>query len=176
MASTAGPRPRASPRGWGLPQPPDWAGMRLPPTSRAALSAMDGGAEAVDLGAIAPQRTQSWRLRSMPAAAADSGSRVSEASTQATASPAAVMAAKVDCASVVRPEQAGPTSSVMAPMGRPPSSRASISAMPVAACSRIVRGRGVSAEGIRASREASIWRRTAAADCNGALLEEFMVG
>ncbi len=40
------------------------------------------------------------------------------------------------------PEHSGPTTSLMAPTGRPPSSSASTAAMPVAAVSRMVRGMG----------------------------------
>jgi hypothetical protein len=67
----------------------------------------------------------------------------------------------------VRPEHSGPVASVIAPNGRPPPSIASMEAIPVAVTVRIVRGKCVSAEGIRLEREASIWLRMEAAEGMG---------
>lgn len=70
--------------------------------------------------------------------------------------PAFVICAIKESASDVRPEDSGPTSSVMAPTGRPPSRSVSISSIPVEETGRMTRGAGVSAEGIRSARAASI--------------------
>jgi hypothetical protein len=96
-------------------------------------------------------------------AAADSGCSVSDTSTQAQTRPACVRHATKESAREVRPEHSGPASSVMAPIGRPPPSALSSVEMPVEDVGRMTRGAGVSAEGMRSARVASIcWRRVAA--------------
>jgi hypothetical protein len=65
----------------------------------------------------------------------------------------------------VRPLDSGPAISVIAPAGRPPSSKSSMEATPVGATGRMTFGAGVSAEGIRFARAFSIWSRIADADC-----------
>ena len=77
-----------------------------------------------------PQRTHNRRSRSTLAAANDCGSRVSLASMRAQYSPRRVAAAKAASITLVRPEEAGPQSSVRHPRGRPPV-RASSAAMPL---------------------------------------------
>ena len=96
-----------------------------------------------------PQRTQSSCRRDRPLAAADSGSKASFASTHAQNRSNPVRCARNLSARLVRPDDSGPVSSVMAPMGRPPSSSSSTGAIPVAATSRMVRWTGVSAAGKR---------------------------
>jgi len=83
------------------------------------------------------------------------------ASTQAQNRSSIVRRARKASARLVRPEETGPVTSLMAPTGRPPPSSSSTVAMPVAAVSQRVRGTGVSAAGKRASRLCSIWRRRA---------------
>ena len=63
----------------------------------------------------------------------------------------------------MRPLHSGPTNSVIAPMGKPPSSRPSTAATPVGVTGRMIRGKGVRAEGMRRARIASIWCRIAEA-------------
>src|SRR5271156_3720949 len=106
-----------------------------------------------------PQRIQSSRERSTPRAAADSGCKVSETSTQAQTLPAWVWLATKVSASEVRPEHSGPTISLRAPAGNPPCSSSSISPIPVGATVQAIFGEGVSAEGILFARFASIWAR-----------------
>ena len=97
-------------------------------------------------GEFSPQRTHSSRSNSIPAAAADCGSRASLASTTAQNSPRRVAAASAASSTVVRPEEAGPQISVRQPRGRPPVS-ASIAAMPLET---------ISGAGRTASREAGV--------------------
>src|SRR5579872_656507 len=77
------------------------------------LSDMPGSGSCTGSG---PQRIQSRRLRSIPAAAADSGWSVSDTSTQAQTRLSFVRHAMKERASDVRPEHSEPVSSVMAPM------------------------------------------------------------
>ncbi len=97
-------------------------------------------------GEFSPQRTHSSRSNSIPAAAADCGSRASLASTTAQNSPRPVAAASAANSKVVRPEEAGPQISVRQPRGRPPV-RASIAAMPLET---------ISGAGRTANREAGV--------------------
>lgn len=69
-----------------------------------------------------PQRTQRSRERSTPTAAADSGSRVSDASIHAQTFSVCVICARKEIAREVRPKHSRPTISVTAPNGNPPSS------------------------------------------------------
>src|SRR6185369_6970354 len=62
---------------------------------------------------------------------------------------------------LVRPEDTGPASSLMAPIGSPPDKSSSNSGIPVDATSLIVRSPGVSTDGKRWSRECSICSRSA---------------
>src|SRR5215472_8240120 len=78
-----------------------------------------------------PQRIQSNRASSTPAAARDSGSRESETSTNAHASCRSVAWASNENARLVRPEEAGPHNSTKDPRGKPPPSTASSSATPL---------------------------------------------
>ena len=95
---------------------------------------------------FSPQRTQNSRSNSIPAAAADFGSRASLASTTAQNSPRRVAAASADNMNVLRPEEAGPQISVRQPRGRPPVG-ASISAIPLET---------ISGAGRMANREAGV--------------------
>ncbi len=97
-------------------------------------------------GEFSPQRTHSSRSNSIPASAADCGSRASLASTSTQHSPRRVAAASAASSKVVRPEEAGPQISVRQPRGRPPVS-ASIAAMPLET---------ISAAGRTANREAGV--------------------
>ena len=112
----------------------------------------------------APQRTHNTRSSTTPAAAADSGSKTFDTSTHAATLPERVMPDRKECASDVRPLHSGPASSVMAPIGKPPSSTASTASMPVGATGRIDLGTGLSAAGIRVASAASICFRIAEAD------------
>src|ERR1700743_3726224 len=113
-----------------------------------------------------PQRTQRSRDSSTPAAAADSGSSPSDTSIQAQTFDACVMPARIDSAKDVRPEHSGPTTSVMAPKGTPPSSNSSKQWIPIAAMDRGICGIGVSAAGILSARSDSIFWRILAAESN----------
>jgi hypothetical protein len=125
--------------------------------ARSAWSILDEGLpEAISLSVTMPQRTQRSRLKSAPIAAADSGCKVFDTSTHAHTLPDWVMLAITESAKEVRPEHSGPTISVMAPSGKPPSSNLSTFGMPVVAIGRAIRGANVSAEGIRLARAASI--------------------
>ncbi len=115
--------------------------------------------------------TQSSRRSCTPFAAADSGSRASFTSIHAQTFPSLVLSAINASARQVLPEVAGPVISLMAPTGKPPESKLSISAMPVAAVSRIVCGTGDSAAGKRFSRVRSICSRRAFAEGIGVRLE-----
>lgn len=110
------------------------------------------------------QRTQSRLERDMPLAAADSGSNASQASTHAQTPPFTMHWATNARARLVLPELSGPASSLIAPTGSPPSSRASTASIEVGATSRTVRGTGLSAEGKRCSRAFSICERSAEAE------------
>ena len=116
------------------------------------------------LSAPTPHRTHSRRDRSTPAAAADSGANASDTSTHAQTLPAPIRLLANDSATKLRPLHSGPAISVIAPIGSPPSSTSSNAAMPVGATGRIVRIRGVSADGIRCASALSIWRRRAEDD------------
>jgi len=105
---------------------------------------------------LTPHRTQSRWCRSTPAAATDSGRRLFETSIQAHTLPARVNRAKKDRASEVLPEHSGPTISVNAPRGSPPSRRLSMDGMPVEDVGRRTLGAGDSADGIRNDRQVSI--------------------
>ena len=100
----------------------------------------------------------------MPDAAADSGLSAFDTSIHAQTLSAFVSCAKNDRARAVLPEHSAPIISVTAPTGSPPSRTASIATIPVGTTSRIVFAAGVSADGIRSARAASIWERRAAAD------------
>jgi hypothetical protein len=67
-------------------------------------------------------------------------------------------------ARLVRPDDAEPDSSLIAPTGKPPQSNSSTVAIPVAATSRIVLGAGVSAAGNLCFSACSISKRSAAAE------------
>ena len=153
---TASDRPRASIRGCPLP-PCGKPGFGLAGFSAICMArtVCEGTASA-----DTPQRIHSSRERSTPSADADSGCRVSETSTQAHTRSVRVIAATKVSASEVRPEHSGPTTSLMAPMGKPPRSSRSISAIPVGSTGQETRGCGESAEGIRSAREASICARS----------------
>src|ERR1019366_392690 len=110
-----------------------------------------------------PQRTHSSRARSMPAAAAETGSSVLEKSIQAHTFAACVTRERKESAIEVRPEHSGPTNSLIAPTGSPPFKTSSSDSMPVAATGRIIFGAGVRAEGIFSARADSIWSRIAEA-------------
>ena len=96
----------------------------------------------------------------MPFAAADSGSSASETSIQAQTFPSPVILVIKESASAVRPEHSGPTTSVIAPAGRPPCNNSSTVVMPVGATARTIRGAGVSADGIRFESADSILTRS----------------
>src|ERR1700734_3897347 len=72
-----------------------------------------------------PQRPQESRDRAIPAAAGDSGSSVSDTSIQAQTLSACVTLARKERAKEVCPDPSGPTISVMAPSGSPPSNNSS---------------------------------------------------
>ena len=164
---TASGSPLTSSRGC-LPQPPPcrpWiAGGVIRYFSESSnLYAPAGFA----LSAPTPHRTQSRRDSSTPAAAADSGDNASDKSTHAQIFPAPVRRLTKVSATELRPLHSGPAISVIAPIGSPPSSSSSNAAMPVGATGRIVRIRGVSADGIRCASALSIWRRRAEEDRTG---------
>jgi hypothetical protein len=71
------------------------------------------------------------------------------------------------------PLDSGPMISVMAPIGRPPSSNSSTSLTPVGANGRMTLGAGVSAEGILRASFASIWSRIVAAEVMREVLPYF---
>ena len=110
------------------------------------------------------QRTHNSCFRLTPLAAADSGSKASPASTQAQTWPPSVLLARNARVRLVRPDDSGPVTSLIAPTGKPPSSNASTAATPVGATSRAVFGAGISAAGKRCSRVRSISRRKAEAE------------
>ena len=111
-----------------------------------------------------PQRIQSSQDKSTPAAAADSGWNMSETSTQAQTLAACVIPATKESTKEVRPEDSGPTISVIAPTGSPPSSNSSISTTPVATTGRMTLGAGLRADGIQSAKAALIRARRAEAD------------
>ena len=76
-------------------------------------------------GYFSPHRTHSKRLISMPAAAADAGSKASLASTSAQTSPRWVAWARAKSKTLVLPDEAVPQISVRQPRGRPPVSKSS---------------------------------------------------
>ena len=77
-------------------------------------------------------RTHSSRSRSAPAATALAGSKASGASIHAATCACAVTCASRRCATLVRPVEAGPTSSLSWPRGSPPSRTVSSVGKPVA--------------------------------------------
>src|SRR6185503_5685063 len=77
------------------------------------------------------QRIQSRRSQFIPARAAVSGSNELLVSTNAQISSLLVARVSADNITLVRPEEAGPNTSVIAPRGNPPSANESISTMPV---------------------------------------------
>ena len=103
--------------------------------------------------------------QTMPLPAAVSGSKLSETSIQAQTWPARMTWAMKELAQVDRPLDGVPMISVMAPTGRPPSSRVSRAGIPVETVGSSERICGEKAEGIRCSREdSSSERRWAARD------------
>src|SRR5688572_28643187 len=78
------------------------------------------------------QRIQSNRSKFISACAADLGSNELFVSTRAQISWCSVAWPRAESIKLVRPEDAGPKTSVMAPRGRPPRVKASIWGMPVA--------------------------------------------
>ena len=76
-------------------------------------------------GYFSPHRTHSRRLISMPAAAADAGSKASLASTSAQTSPRWVARASAKSNTLVLPDDAVPQISVRQPRARPPVSESS---------------------------------------------------
>ncbi len=77
------------------------------------------------------QRIQSNRSQFISARAADLGSKVLLVSTTAQTSSCCVAWARAESMKLVRPEDAGPKISVMAPRGSPPPVNESICGMPV---------------------------------------------
>jgi ATP-dependent exoDNAse (exonuclease V) alpha subunit len=73
-----------------------------------------------DTVSLTAQRTQRRRRRSTPAADAAVGLKVFEASIHAHTFSAAVTCPRKERARDIRPEQTSPTSSVIAPIGKPP--------------------------------------------------------
>src|SRR5271167_2019509 len=71
-------------------------------------------------GDFSPHRTHNKRLISIPAAAADAGSKASLASTNAQTSPRWVARASAKSNTLVLPEEAAPQISVRQPRARPP--------------------------------------------------------
>lgn len=69
-----------------------------------------------------------------------------------------------ESAAEVLPEHSCPASSLTAPTGKPPCNISSSDAIPVDDTGRIIRGAGVSAEGIFCARAVSIWSRIAVAE------------
>ena len=88
--------------------------------------------EGFSMGAVL-HRIQSRCFRLIPFAAADSGSNASLASIHAQTFPSCVRRARNANAILVRPEDAGPVISLIAPTGKPPLSKLSICAIPVVA-------------------------------------------
>src|ERR1700675_76114 len=107
------------------------------------------------------QRTHSNRCSSTPAASALRGSNESRASINAHTSASAVLEAKAESSTVVRPEHGGPQISVNAPRGKPPA-RASISGIPVSTVSTLLRSRYPNGETTRPGRESSTSERRVA--------------
>src|ERR1700676_1842043 len=107
------------------------------------------------------QRTHSNCCSSTPAASALRGSNESRASINAHTSASAVLDAKAESSTVVRPEHGGPQSSVNAPRGKPPAS-ASISGIPVSTVSTLLRSRYPKGETTRPARESSTSERRVA--------------
>jgi hypothetical protein len=93
-----------------------------------------------------------------------------EASIHAQTFSAAVTRERKDIAKDIRPEQASPTSSVIAPTGKPPWSSSSKRAIPVCMTGRIIRAGGVSADGILCASADSTWIRIVEAEGMAKLL------
>ncbi len=151
------------PRRVGEGLPPDWSGL-----APFGCELFGAGVTELEEGSGSsprepPQRTHSRRLRSIPFPAADSGSKLSEASIQAQTWPARMTWAIKALAQVSRPLDVLPTSSVMAPTGRPPSSRASSWGMPLEIVGSSTFACGEKAEGMRCSSEDSRAERSWAA-------------
>ncbi len=139
-------------RGSGFRAGKKFSSFRLP----AAANAGDDGRSRA--GDCFPQRTQSRRLISMPAAAADAGSRASLESTRAQTSPRWVARARAESSTLVLPEEAAPQISVRQPRAKPPLN-ASSEGMPLGT---------ISGAGRTASREAG----TSAASFGVALMRD----
>ncbi len=77
------------------------------------------------------QRIHNKRAKSIPASAADAGANASPVSTSAQISSRDVNSAKTESSRLARPEDARPKISVMAPRGKPPPVKESISGTPV---------------------------------------------
>src|SRR3981081_4021346 len=90
-----------------------------------AQPALGGGEVCLRDGYFSPHRTHSNRLISMPAAAADAGSKASLASTSAQTSPRWVARASARSNTLVLPDEAVPQISVRQPRARPPVSKSS---------------------------------------------------
>src|ERR1019366_4505747 len=93
-----------------------------PPVFSQPVSAAE---ECLRNGYFSPQRTHSKRLISLPAAAADAGSKTSLASTSAQTSPRSVARASAKSNTLVLPDEAVPQISVRQPRARPPVSKSS---------------------------------------------------
>jgi hypothetical protein len=132
-------------------------------TARKACSRRDYGFPFAR-SALLLHLTQSSRRSCTPFAAADSGSRASFTSIHAHTFPSLVLSAINASARQVLPDVAGPVIALMAPTGKPPDNKLSISATPIAAVSRTVCGIGDSAAGKRFSRVRSIWSRSTFAE------------
>lgn len=104
---------------------------------------------------LAAQRTQSNRSKSTPASAADEGSSTSFVSTRAHTSWCVVARTRAESIKLVRPEDAGPKISVIAPRGSPPVT-ASTSATPVESTSAAAFSRSLNVEPKRVASSDSI--------------------
>ena len=161
-SSIASESPLISVRGCGPKPPPcrPFFGMR---GARYFPGSMNFAETCVGDCSEAPQRIQSKRARSTPAAAAEGGSKLLEPSTQAHTLFARLACERKDKAVEVRPEHSAPMSSVMAPTGRPPSNKESSGTIPVSTTGRTSLGVGVSADRILGANAVSTLRRTAEA-------------
>jgi len=102
-----------------------------------------------------PQRTQSSRPSSIPAAAAEAASKVSETSIQAATFPLSMTRATRECAKEVLPEHSGPVTSLIPPTGNPPFRRESSESTPEETTGLTVFTAGDRAEGILLARALS---------------------
>src|ERR1700758_1766526 len=92
------------------------------------------------------------------------GSRAFDTSIHAQILSSRVIRARNERAIEVRPEHSGPTNSLRAPCGSPPSSNLSKASIPVGCSTLRIFGAGVRADGILFSRAASIWGLIVAAE------------